>query len=212
MRLVSLNVARPAEIPWQGRMIRTGIFKAPVEGPRRVSRLRIEGDLHGDLSVHGGLDKAVYGYPREHYAFWRAELGAADDFPFGQFGENLTTEGLLERDACLGDVYRIGGALLQISEPRQPCYKLAYRMGRPGFDARFLASGKLGYYFRVLEEGVLQAGDEIVRVEPDPQRVSMLELASLLYLGGGDKDLLERALAIDSLSPKLRSRLARLER
>lgn len=208
MRIVSLNIARPAQIPWRGRMIATGIYKEPVAGPRRVTRLRIEGDFHADLSAHGGLNKAVYGYPHEHYAYWRETLGT-DGLPFGQFGENLTTEGLLETSVRLGDVYRAGTALLQASAPREPCYKLAVRIGRSDFVKQFFAARRLGFYFRVLEEGELRAGDAITRVEADPQGVSLRDVADLLYAGLRDENLFERALAVQSLSPRLRAQLER---
>ena len=156
MRIHSVNVSLPKEVTLGGQTRRTAICKEAVQGPVQVHRLHLEGDGQGNLQVHGGVDKAVYAYPLEHYPHWNAEQDAS--FPMGQFGENLTTEGLLEETVAIGDVYRMGTALLEVSEPREPCSTLAFRMQDLTFPKRFLRSRRVGFYLRVLEPGVLQAG------------------------------------------------------
>jgi MOSC domain-containing protein YiiM len=160
MRLVSVNVGRPREIEVRGEIVLTSIFKDPVKGVRRVARLNIEGDQQSDLSVHGGMNKAVYAYPSEHYGLWREELPNAE-LEWGAFGENLTTEGLLESTTCIGDRLRIGTAELVVTQPRMPCFKLAMRFGRQDMIERFLKSGRSGFYLSVAKEGELSAGDAI---------------------------------------------------
>jgi MOSC domain-containing protein YiiM len=152
MRLVSVNVSLPKLVEFRGQAVSTSIFKEPVGGRVLVRRLSLEGGWQADLRSHGGLNKAVYAYPLEHYARWSEELGR-DNLRPGQFGENLTVEGLTEDAARLGDVFRVGGALLQVTQPRYPCFKLEIKMGDPLFPRRFLASGRTGFYLRVLEEG-----------------------------------------------------------
>src|SRR3954465_3364904 len=164
MKLASVNVSLPRPVEFRGQSGATSIFKEPTEGRVRVRRLSLEGDWQADLRYHGGLNKAVYAYPSEHYAAWAQELGRADLRP-GQFGENLTVDGLTEDTVRLGDVFRIGTALLQVTQPRYPCYKLGIRMGDPAFPRRFLASGRTGFYLRVVEEGELGAGDAIELTE-----------------------------------------------
>ncbi len=156
----SIQVSKAREVQWQGRTVSTGIFKEPVAGQVAVHRLGLAGDEQADLAVHGGLNKAVYSYALEHYDFWRAEL-SRDDLPNGMFGENLTTRGLDESTVNVGDRFRIGTALLEVTQPRQPCYKLGIRFGDMGIVKRFARAGRAGLYFRVLEEGVLQPGDAI---------------------------------------------------
>ena len=160
MTLKSVNVSMPRDIEHAGKAVSTGIFKTPVDGRIMLRRLNLEGDGQADLWGHGGAFRAVYAYPFEHYAYWAQELGRSD-FKIGQFGENFTVEGILDDDVCVGDVFRIGGAVLEVSQPRIPCYKLAIKMGIEGFQNRFLESGKVGFYFRVLEEGEVGAGDTI---------------------------------------------------
>lgn len=160
MRVLSVNVAQPEPVAVPDGRVLTAIFKRPVEGAINVARRNLEGDRQADLRVHGGLDKAVYAYPSEHYSVWREEL-ARNDFTFGQFGENLTTEGLLEDDVRIGDRYRIGTALFEVSQPRFPCFKLGIRMNDPAFVKTFFKSRRVGFYLRVIEEGALQAGDTI---------------------------------------------------
>src|SRR5467141_748297 len=158
MKLVSINVGLPREVRWHGKTVLTSIFKAPVEGSVKVGRLNLEGDRQSDLNVHGGADKAVYVYPAEHYAFWRAELPGVD-LPGGAFGENFTTEGLIEDSVHIGDRLRIGSAEFVAMQPRMPCFKLGIRFGRPDMVKRFMHSGRTGFYLAVLQEGEVAAGD-----------------------------------------------------
>lgn len=159
-RVLSVSVARARSVPWKGQVVRTGIFKTPTEGRVRVGRLGLEGDEQADLEVHGGPSKAVYAYPSEHYPFWQRELPGTP-LPWGSFGENLTVVGLSEARVRVGDRFRIGTALLAATKPRFPCYKLGIKFAREDILPRFLASGRTGFYFRVLEEGELGAGDVI---------------------------------------------------
>jgi len=175
MKLLSVNVSCPKEVTYRGQTVRTGIFKTPVADRVRVHRLNIEGDTQVDLRVHGGPDKAVYVYPHEHYEYWAREL-MRKDFAFGQFGENLTTRGLLEDDVRVGDVLRIGSALLRVTEPRLPCFKLMTKMNNFRFAQPFLASGRTGFYLRVLEEGEVGAGDLIERVDGEPSLPTIREI------------------------------------
>ena len=175
VELLSVNVARPRTVPLRGRTVSTAIFKEPVLFRVRVGRLNVEGDRQADLRVHGGPDQAVYAYDLSGYEHWRRELSR--DLPFGQFGENLTVSGLPETEVSIGDVYRVGGALLQVTRPRVPCAKLAMRMERPDFGKAFLASGRTGFYLRVLEEGEIGAGDPIERTAANPQHVTVASAA-----------------------------------
>ena len=172
MKLVSVSVGRPREVEWDGQMIRTSIFKDPVQGRVRAAKLGLQGDQQSDLEVHGGIDKAVYAYPSEHYAFWRKELpGVA--LPWGAFGENLTIEGLLEDRVHIGDRLRAGTAEFAVTEPRMPCYKLAIRFGRADMVKRFMKSGRTGFYLAVLQEGEIGAGDALSIVGTDQHRISI---------------------------------------
>jgi MOSC domain-containing protein YiiM len=177
MKLLSVNVGRPRSVESHGRTVRTAIFKDPVLLRVHVGRTNIEGDRQADLRVHGGPDKAVYAYDLSGYAHWRKAL--ARELPLGQFGENLTVEGMPETEVRIGDVYRVGGALLQVSQPRSPCYKLALRMEMPTFLKPFLESGRTGFYLRVLEEGEIGAGDAIELVSRDPDEVTVAEMTRL---------------------------------
>ena len=164
LHVVSVNVSLPKTVEWQGRQVTTGIFKNPVAGRIRIRRTGLAGDRQADPSVHGGPTKAVYAYPSEHYPFWRRELDRSD-LPWGSFGENLTTEGLEERTLRIGDRLRVGSALLRVTQPRMPCYKLGIRFGQMDMVRRFLASGRSGFYLAVLEEGDVAAGDPIVLLQ-----------------------------------------------
>jgi MOSC domain-containing protein YiiM len=208
VRVVSVNVGLPRAVVWKGRRLSTGIFKQPVEGRRRVGRLNLEGDRQADPSVHGGPDKAVYAYPCEHYAVWRQELDGMA-LSFGMFGENLTTEGLREDDVGIGDRFRIGSAVLLVTQPRTPCDKLAARFGRDDIVERFLASGRSGFYFRVVEEGEVGAGDRIDRVHRDEHRVSVADLNRLYLLEKDNLALLRRAVRVEALSEGWRARFQR---
>ncbi len=174
--MISVNVSRPLTIVDQGRVIRTGIFKEPVAGRVRLGRLNLEGDAQADLRVHGGPDKAVYAYPVEHYEYWKQVLERSV-LSLGQFGENLTVEGLQEDRVRLGDVFRVGTAVVQVTQPRSPCNKLGIRMGSKDFPRLFQASNRSGFYLRVLEEGEVGAGDDIVRLHTDPELKTVLEMA-----------------------------------
>ncbi len=179
MKVISVQVGRAREIPHRGRRVRTGIYKEPVLFRVHAGRLGLDGDTQADPRVHGGPDKAVYAYDLSGYAHWRRELGT--DFSFGQFGENLTVVGLPETDVRVDDVYRIGGALLQVTTPRSPCFKLALKMERPTFPKAFLRSRRTGFYLRVLEEGELGTGDAVTRVSRDPEALTIDETVRRAY-------------------------------
>ena len=180
MRIISLNVGRPRTVPCGDREVTTSIFKSPVQGPLLLRRLNLDGDAQADLQVHGGRNKAVYAYPSEHYEFWRREF-PEQELPWGMFGENLTTEGLTEENACIGDQFRIGEALVRVTQPRMPCYKLGIRFGRPDMVKRFLASRRSGIYFAVVEEGMLNAGDPIERIQGNENGLSIADV-NLAYV------------------------------
>lgn len=199
--LVSVNVGMPRPVDTANGPVVTGIFKRPTRGSVRVRKHNLEGDGQADLSVHGGENKAVYGYPAEHYRTWAAEL-RRDDLEWGQFGENLTTKGLLEEEVVIGDVLKIGTSILQVSQPRSPCFKLGIRMGDPKFVKTFLQSGRPGFYFRVLEEGRLQSGDEIKRLERGETGVTIFELWDLTFGAASNPDRLRLAQSIPTLGPE----------
>ena len=184
MKIISLNVGLPRTVSWKGHEVSTGIFKDPVEGPLMLRRLNLDGDRQADLEVHGGRAKAVYAYASEHYKPWRKEL-REPKLSWGNFGENWTTEGLREDEACIGDRFRIGEALVMVTQPRFPCYKLAIRMGRDDILERFLKSRRSGIYFSVLEEGLVNAGDTIERVHRDPAGVTIADI-NRAYIKEGD--------------------------
>ena len=202
MTLISINVGLPREITHRGQAITTGIFKAPVAGTVRLGRLNLAGDGQADLRVHGGADKAVYVYPFEHYAFWAGELGR-HDFSHGQFGENFTTTGLLEDGVCIGDVFQIGEARVQVTQPRTPCFKLGIRMAEKDFPARFTAANRTGFYLRVLEEGRVAAGDAIEWVERAAGSMSVREVFRLRHVGGTRAEY-ERAARLPGLASSWR--------
>jgi ferredoxin-NADP reductase/MOSC domain-containing protein YiiM len=198
-RLLSLNVGLPRDIIWQGKTVHTGIWKAPVQGTRMVRRLNIDGDGQGDLAGHGGERRAVFVYQMDSYRYWQDHLGR-NDFVFGQFGENFTVDGLSDAEVCIGDRYRIGGALFEVTQPRVTCYRLGIRMNEPEMPALVVKHGRPGFYFRVLEEGEVKAGDEITQVASGPERMSVSEIDALLYMPGHSREQLERALRIPTLS------------
>jgi MOSC domain-containing protein YiiM len=179
MKLVSVQIGKARSVELRGRTVRTGIFKEPILFRVRATRLGLEGDVQADRRVHGGPEMAVYAYDLSGYAHWRSELGA--EFPYGQFGENLTVEGMPETDVRIDDVYRVGGALLQVSKPRSPCFKLALKMERPDFPKAFIESGRTGFYLRVLEEGELGAGDPITLVSREPGALRVERLVRETY-------------------------------
>jgi ferredoxin-NADP reductase/MOSC domain-containing protein YiiM len=198
-RLLSVNVGLPRDITWQGKTVHTGIWKAPVTGPRMVRRLNIDGDGQGDLNGHGGKRRAVFVYQMDSYRYWQSRLGR-NDFIYGQFGENFTVDGLSDAEVCIGDRYRIGGALFEVTQPRVTCYRLGIRMNEPEMAALVVKHGRPGFYFRVLEEGEVEAGEEITQVASGPERMSVSEIDALLYKPGHPRDQLERALRIPVLS------------
>ena len=199
MRLKSVNVSMAKEIAHEGKTVTTGIFKKPVEGRIMLRRLNLEGDGQADLWGHGGAFRAVYAYTFENYAYWARELGR-DDFAIGQFGENFTVEGMLDDEICVGDVFRIGGALVEVSQPRIPCYKLAIKMGIEKFQNRFLASGRVGFYLRVLEEGEVAAGDVIELARRDPRHMTVMDVSNLLYFDKENLEATRKALDIPALA------------
>jgi MOSC domain-containing protein YiiM len=198
MKLVAISVGRPRDVQWRGRKAQTSIFKTPVSGRVHVTRDNVEGDQQSDLSVHGGPEKAVYAYPAEHYSFWRRELPDAD-LPWGAFGENFTTEGLLEDEVWIGDRYRVGTVELVVTQPRMPCYKLAIRFGQPDVVKRFLQSRRSGFYLAVEREGEVGAGDAIERLARDERRLSIADVVALYATDSANQPLLESASAHPSL-------------
>ena len=198
MKVISVNVGLPREVEWNGGSVPTGIFKKPVPGPIRVERLNLVGDRQADLTVHGGPYKAVYAYPAEHYDYWRREL-ADDELPWGMFGENLTTEGLREKDVYIGDRFRIGTAELSVTQPRVPCYKLGIRFGRPEMVKRFLSSRRSGFYFGVAQEGEIDRGDPIELIARDKNSLTVADIVRLYAFEKDDRKTLQRAVELEAL-------------
>jgi ferredoxin-NADP reductase/MOSC domain-containing protein YiiM len=198
-RLLSVNVGLPQDVAWQGRTVHTAVWKRPVNGRRMARRLNLDGDRQGDLAGHGGEHRAVFVYQIESYRYWARKLGR-DDFSLGQFGENFTVEGLPDDVVCIGDRYRIGGALFEVTQPRVTCYRVGIRMDEPRMAALLTSSGRPGFYFRVLEEGEVEAGEEIVKLASGTEQMSVARINALLYLPGHRRDELERALRIPALS------------
>lgn len=215
MHVVSVQVGSPREVTWKGKTFTTSIFKDRVEGPVLLRTLNLDGDAQADLTVHGGVTKAVYAYPVEHYAFWRTELPEAA-LAHGAFGENLTIEGLLEHEVHIGDRFRIGGAEVVVTEPRMPCFKLAMKFGRDDILQRFLRSGRSGFYVAVEREGPLQAGDAIERIGGPGSSISIPEVVRLYAFDREDVAALRRAVDTEALPESwrdyFRDRLAKLER
>jgi ferredoxin-NADP reductase/MOSC domain-containing protein YiiM len=203
-RLLSINVGLPRDIPWQGKTVHTGVWKTPAPGRRMARRLNIDGDGQGDLQGHGGEHRAVFVYQIDSYRYWQTQLGRTN-FVHGQFGENFTVDGLPDMEVCIGDRYRIGSALFEVTQPRVTCYRVGIRMNNPQMPALLVAHHRPGFYFRVIEEGEVEAGQEIVQVFADPARLTIAEADALLYLPGRDKSKLERALRIPALSAGWRS-------
>lgn len=215
MKLISVNVGLPRTVIWKGQPVTTGIFKEPVTGRVRLSWLNLAGDKQADLSVHGGPSKAVYVYPAEHYAYWQQELPGMP-LPWGMFGENLTTHGLLEDTVHIGDRLRIGSAEVIVTEPRMPCYKLALKFGRDDIIKRFLRSGRSGFYLAVLQEGDVGAGDEVEFIERDPHQVMVADIVRLYVKEKDNLELLQRVVQVEALSESWRDyfhqQIAKLER
>lgn len=198
MKLVSVNAGLPRELDWRGRKVRTSIWKTPVKGLVRVNRLNLEGDQQSDLSVHGGPEKAVYAYPSEHYEYWGLEFPGME-LPWGAFGENFTTEGLLEEVVKIGDRLRVGSAELVVTQPRMPCYKLGVRFGRDDMVKRFLKSGRTGFYLAVLHEGEAGSGDPIEFIQRNDHDVTVADISALYTRDADNQRLLHRAIDLPAL-------------
>src|SRR5262252_1894737 len=203
-QLLSVNVGLPRDIAWKGRTVHTAIWKNPVSGRRRVTRLNLDGDGQGDLAGHGGEQRAVFVYQIESYRYWQEQLRRSD-FAYGQFSENFTVEGVPDDAVCIGDRYQIGSALFEVTQPRVTCYRVGIRMNEPRMPALLTSCGRPGFYFRVLQEGEVGAGDEIVKVGETEERMTVAEINALLYSPNHARDQLERALRIEALSPGWRS-------
>ncbi|MFF9373243.1 MOSC domain-containing protein [Streptomyces griseoluteus] len=195
-----MNVGMPADVPWHGKTVHTGVYKQTVAGPRMARRLNIDGDGQGDLGGHGGEQRAVLVYQLDSYRFWQEELGR-DDLTPGVFGENFTVEGLPDDEVCIGDRYRIGAALFEVTQPRVTCYRVGLRMGEPRMAALLVARHRPGFYLRVIEEGEVEAGQDIVKESTGPEAMTVAELDAVLYLSGHTREQVERALRIPALSP-----------
>jgi MOSC domain-containing protein YiiM len=203
MKLISLNVGLPRVVEWNGDPVATGIFKEPVQRAVMLRTLNLEGDKQADLSVHGGVSKAVYAYPAEHYEFWKKELPEMK-LPYGMFGENFTTEGLFEDSVNVGDRFRIGEAELMATEPRMPCYKLGIKFGRADIIKKFLQSRRTGFYFAVLKEGEVKAGDEIESISRNANDITISDITRLYAFERDDLAMLRRAVKLEALSESWR--------
>jgi MOSC domain-containing protein YiiM len=200
MKVLSVNVGLPRKIQYNGQIINTAIFKDPVKGPIILRKVNLDGDRQADLTVHGGIDKAVYSYPVEHYDYWRKQFPDTD-LMWGMFGENFTTEGLLEDAVNVGDQFQIGSAMLVATQPRMPCYKLGVRFGRMDVIRRFMTSGRPGIYFKILKEGEVKTGDKIKNIKRDKNNVTVKDIVSL-YISKNHIDIIEmmrRAIKIRDL-------------
>jgi len=198
--LLSVNVGMPKDVPWQGKTVFTGVYKDPVAGSRHVGRLNVDGDGQGDRGGHGGEQRAVFVYQLDSYRYWERELGR-DDFVYGQFGENLTVDGLADDEVCIGDRYEIGTVVFEVTQPRVTCYRVGIRMNDSRIPALLVSHHRPGFYFRVLEEGDVEAGDAILKLASGPEGMSVAEVDALLYLPGHPRQQLLRALRIPALSP-----------
>src|SRR6185369_753948 len=203
-RLLSVNVGLPRDIEWKGRTVHTAVWKSPVHGRCRVRRLNLDGDAQGDLAGHGGEQRAIFVYQIDSYRYWQDQL-KRNDFIDGQFGENFTIEGLPDDVVCIGDRYQIGTALFEVTQPRVTCYRVGIRMNEPRMPALLTSSGRPGFYMRVLQEGEVGAGDEIVKVGGAEERMTVAEINSLLYSAHHPRERLEHALRIQALSSGWRS-------
>jgi MOSC domain-containing protein YiiM len=198
MRVVSVNVGKPREVEWKGKIVSTSIFKEPVTGRVAMRRLNLDGDRQADLSVHGGPEKAVYVYPAEHYQFWRNEFPNME-LPWSMFGENLTVEGLQEDTVNIGDQFRIGSARVVVTQPRMPCYKLGIKFKRDDILKRFLVSGRSGFYLAVLEEGEVEAGDPITLIKRNENGVTVADITRLYTSDKHNLSALRKAVAVEAL-------------
>jgi len=198
MKVLSLNVGLPREVTWQGKRVTTGIFKEPIQERVMMRTLNLDGDQQADLTVHGGVSKAVYAYPSEHYNYWRSELPGMD-LSWGMFGENFTAEGFLEDAVYIGDRFRIGETEVMVTEPRMPCYKLGIKFGRADIIKRFLASRRTGFYFAVMREGMVGAGDDVELIEREQQEISVADVTRLYAFDKDDVKSLRRAIQVEAL-------------
>jgi MOSC domain-containing protein YiiM len=203
-KILSVNVSTPKEVEFQGQKVITGIFKEPVEGRIKLRHLNLEGDKQADLTVHGGPDKAVYAYPLEHYEFWR-KIYPHTRMPYGMFGENFTILGLLENEVNVGDCFRMGTSKVIATQPRMPCYKLGVKFGNMDILRKFLASGRSGIYFKVLEEGEVGAGDSIIKLRNDPHGVTISDIVRIYAMDKEDIDMMRCALRVKDLPKGWRS-------
>jgi MOSC domain-containing protein YiiM len=211
MTLISVNTGVPRDVHVNGETVRTSIWKFPRDGRVRAAGVNLDGDEQSDLSVHGGPYKSVYVYPSEHYAYWRAQLPGLD-LPWGVFGENLTTDGLLESDVFIGDRFSIGTAEFQVTQPRQPCFKLGIRFGREDMLKRFVASGRSGFYVSIVVEGDVGRGDAIRFTRREADSVSVADIFAMRMGGDAHRELLSRAASLESLTPSWRDHFSsRLE-
>ena len=198
-KLISVNVGQPRDVTWNGKTVRTSVWKSPVTGRRMARKLDLDGDAQADLAGHGGEQRAVYVYQMDSYRYWESFLSRSD-FTFGQFGENFTLEGLPDDEVCIGDRYRIGGAVFEVTQPRVTCFRVGIRMNEPRMPALLVAHHRPGFYFRVLQEGEVGAGDDIVKIADGPERLTVAEIDALLYLPGQTPEQLRRTLRIPALS------------
>ena len=214
MKVISVNVGLPKTVQWRDQSVTTGIFKSPVEGPVALRKHNLDGDRQADLSVHGGPTKAVYVYFTQHYTYWRDELPDVD-FGWGHFGENLTVDGMDEDSICVGDEFSVGTARVVVTEPRMPCFKLSVRFGRADMPKRFLQSQRTGFYFGVVEEGEVEAGDTLERISKHPEGLTVADVTSLYTTERGNIALLKKAISVtalpDSWSGYFGHQLERLE-
>jgi len=197
-KLLSVNVGLPREVTWHGKRVTTGIFKEPIQDRVIMRRLNLDGDQQADLTVHGGISKAVYAYPSEHYGYWRTELPAMD-LCWGMFGENFTTDGLLENAVYIGDRFQIGETEVMATEPRMPCYKLGIKFGRADIIKRFLASRRTGFYFAVMREGLVGAGDTVELIRREQEEISVADITRLYAFDKDDVKSLRRAIQVEAL-------------
>jgi MOSC domain-containing protein YiiM len=203
MKLISLNIGLPREVSWRGKTVTTGIFKEPIKGSVMLRTLNLDGDKQADLSVHGGVSKAVYAYPVQHYEFWKRELPNMK-LPYGMFGENFTIEGLREETVNIGDRFRLGAAEIMVTEPRMPCYKLGLKFGRTDMVKRFLVSRRTGFYFAVLQEGEVKAGDTIELLSRDGDGITVADITRLYAFERDDLTMLQRVVQVEALSDSWR--------
>jgi MOSC domain-containing protein YiiM len=197
-KILSVNISTPKVVEFEGQKVTTGIFKEPVEGRIKLRRLNLDGDKQADLKVHGGPDKAVYAYPLEHYEYWR-NIYPHTKMPYGMFGENFTVEGLMERDVCVGDCFKIGSSKVIATQPRMPCYKLGVKFGNMDILRKFLESGRSGIYFKVLEEGEVGVGDYVIKLKNDSNRVTISDIVRMYTIRKEDIDMMRSAVKVKAL-------------